>query len=627
MSRSRHEGRGRGHSGDAAFHADQAFARGVTSSPARRPPIEDYALIGDCRTAALVGRDGSIDWLCWPRFDAPACLAALLGDAGNGRWLIAPRARPASIARSYRGDSLILETRFETDEGAVVLVDFMPPKDDASRDDASHIVRLVVGEAGDVEMRMELILRFGYGASVPWVSRLADGALRAVCGPDMAVLRTPVALAGEAMTTVAAFTVARGQVVPFVLSYGQSWRPPPAAIDAAQTLVDTQGFWAGWVAKSAKGPCPLDARRSLITLKALTYAPTGGVVAAPTTSLPEKLGGVRNWDYRYCWIRDASITLRALMSAGYFEEARAWRDWLHRAVAGDPADMRIMYGLAGERRLPEWEVDWLIGYAASRPVRIGNAAHEQFQLDVYGEVMDAFHHARLGGLADDPEAWSVQSLLAEHVAKVWGQPDDGIWEVRGGRRNFTYSKVMAWVAIDRAVRAVEEFGLPGPVDAWRALRSAIHGDVCRNAFDGARNTFVRAYDDATLDASLLLIADLGFISAADPRFAGTVAAVERELLAPSGLVMRYDTTRADDGLPPGEGAFLACSFWLVNAYVALGRRAKAKRLFHRLAALANDVGLLAEEYDSKAGRLVGNFPQAFSHVGLINAVFALGEEM
>jgi len=599
----------------------------VTASPPQTRPIEDYALIGDCRTAALVSREGSIDWLCWPRFDAPACFAALLGDRGNGRWLIAPHAAANSTARSYRRDSLVLETHFDTDDGAVAVVDFMPPKDHALPDEASHIVRLVVGEAGAVEMRMELILRFGYGATAPWVSRLADGALRAIAGPDMVVLRTPAALAGENLTTVAALTVARGEVVPFVLSYGRSWRPPPAALDWERALADTQDFWTGWVSKgeTPRSPPPAAARRSLITLKALTYAPTGGVVAAPTTSLPEKLGGVRNWDYRYCWLRDASITLRALMSAGYFDEARAWRDWLHRAVAGDPADMRIMYGLAGERRLAEWKVDWLAGYAASRPVRVGNAAHEQFQLDVYGEVMDAFHHARLGGLAEDTEAWSVQTLLAEHVAKVWEQPDDGVWEGRGGRRHFTYSKVMAWVAIDRAVRGVEEFGLPGPVDAWRAQRSAIHDDVCRRGFDPARNTFVRAYDDATLDASLLLIADLGFIAAADRRFEGTVEAVERELLGPTGLVMRYDTTRADDGLPPGEGAFLACSFWLVSAYIALGRRAKAKRLFHRLLALANDVGLLAEEYDTEGARLVGNFPQAFSHVGLINAAFALRE--
>ena len=598
----------------------------MTAAPPRSRPIEDYALIGDCRTAALVNLEGSIDWLCWPRFDAPACFAALLGDVGNGRWLIAPHAAPCSSARSYRGDSLILETRFETDDGVVTLVDFMPPKDDAFPDDVSHVVRLVIGEAGAVELRMELILRFGYGATAPWVNRLEDGALRAIAGPDMVVLRTPTALTGATLTTLAAFTVARGEVVPFVLSYGRSWRPPPAALDWERALDKTRDFWTGWVGKgeTRRSP-PVVARRSLITLKALTYAPTGGVVAAPTTSLPEKRGGVRNWDYRYCWLRDASITLRALMAAGYLDEARAWRDWLHRAVAGDPAEMQTLYGLAGERRLTEWEVDWLAGYSASRPVRIGNAAHEQFQLDIYGQVMDAFHQARLGGLAEDPEAWSMQTLLAEHVAKVWDQPDDGIWEVRGPRRHFTYSKVMAWVAIDRAVRAVEEFGLPGPADIWRAVRSAIHDDVCRHSFDPTRNTFIRAYDDPTLDASLLLIAELGFIAAPDPRFGGTVAAVERELLGTGGLVMRYDTARAGDGLPPGEGAFLACSFWLVSAYVALGRRAKAARLFRRLLALANDVGLLAEEYDSEAARMVGNFPQAFSHVGLINAAFALRE--
>ncbi len=589
--------------------------------PSHSQPIGDYALIGDCETAALVGADGSIDWLCWPRFDAPACFGALLGEAGNGRWRIAPAAAKVAAARSYLGDSLILETRFETAEGAARLVDFMPVQGRASADGASHVVRMISGEAGAVALRMELIVRFGYGATVPWVSRLDDGGARFIAGPDMAVLRTPIAIRGQDMKTVADFTVRAGEVAAFVLSYGPSWLAPPAAIDAAEALADTRAFWSDWV---AKGRHPPAARRSLITLKALTYAPTGGVVAAPTTSLPEKLGGVRNWDYRYCWLRDASITLRALMSAGYFDEARAWRDWLHRAVAGDPADMRIMYGVAGERRLPEWEADWLVGYAASRPVRIGNAAHEQFQLDVYGEVMDAFHHARKGGLAEDPQAWAVQRLLVRHVAKVWDRPDDGIWEVRGRRRCFTYSKIMAWVAIDRAVRAVEEFGLEGPADDWRALRSAIADDVRQKGFDPARGAFVRAYDDPTLDASLLLIADLGFIAATDPRFAGTVAAVERELLAPSGLVMRYDTAHADDGLPPGEGAFLACSFWLVNAYVALGRREEAERLFRRLLALANDVGLLAEEYDAEAARLVGNFPQAFSHVGLIDAAFALG---
>jgi GH15 family glucan-1,4-alpha-glucosidase len=598
----------------------------ANASPPASRPLEDYALIGDCETAALVGADGSIDWLCWPRFDAPACFAALVGAAGNGRWRIAPRQEPVSTRRSYLGDSLILETRFETGEGAARLVDFMPVKKGASAGEASHVVRLVTGEAGTVGLRMELVLRFGYGATAPWVSRLEDGALRAIAGPDMTVLRTPVALIGKEMTTVADFSVAAGETVGFVLSYGPSWLAPPAAIDPVQSLADTRAFWAGWIGSgAAKGRAGDLVRRSLLTLKALTYAPTGGVVAAPTASLPEKLGGERNWDYRYCWTRDASLTLRALMSAGFFEEARAWRDWLRRAVAGDPADMRIMYGVAGERRLAEWEADWLAGYAASRPVRIGNAAHEQFQLDVYGEVMDAFHHARQGGLDENREAWAVQRLLVQHVAEVWERPDDGIWEGRGARRHFTYSKIMAWVAADRAVRAVEAFGLDGPADQWRALRSAIHQDVCQKGFDPVRNTFVRGYGEASVDASLLLIADLGFIAAADPRFAGTVAAVERELLAPSGLVMRYDTALADDGLPPGEGAFLACSFWLVNAYVALGRRGEAERLFRRLLALANEVGLLAEEYDADAGRLVGNFPQAFSHVALINAAFALAK--
>jgi GH15 family glucan-1,4-alpha-glucosidase len=580
--------------------------------------IEDYALIGDCETAALVCKDGSIDWLCWPRFDSDACFAALLGDPSQGRWRIGPADRHARSSRRYRTDTLILETTFETATGKVVLTDFMPP-----RGRHSHLVRLVRGQAGAVEMEMQLVLRFGYGVAAPWVTRRRDGSLHAVAGPDRAVLRTPAPIRGEGLTTVAQFRVRAGETVPFVLSHSPSHRRAPPALDVDAALEATQKFWTGWSAQSqvdgAFGPA---LKRSLLTLKALTYAPTGGLVAAPTTSLPEFFGGTRNWDYRYCWVRDATFALVALMSAGHYDEARDWAKWLHRAVAGSPGDMQIMYGLAGERRLLEWSVDWLPGYQNARPVRVGNAAHQQFQLDVYGELMDAFHQARRAGLLDK-SSWALERAVIDHVARYWDQPDESIWEVRGGRRHFTFSKIMAWVVMDRAVKAVEEQGLDGPVEEWRGLREAIRTDVLQRGYDAESETFRRAYDDPSLDASLLLIADLGFLAPDDPRFAGTVKAIERELVTPEGLVMRYDTRRVDDGLPPGEGVFLPCSFWLANAYVMLGRTADARRMFERLLRLCNDVGLLAEEYDPESRRLCGNFPQAISHVGLVTTALNL----
>jgi GH15 family glucan-1,4-alpha-glucosidase len=583
--------------------------------------IEDYGLIGDCETAALVGRDGSIDWLCWPRFDSEACFAALLGTPENGRWLIAPEAAPARVTRRYRRDTLILETRFECEQGAVTLVDFMP-----LRGENSDVVRLVVGEHGEVPMRMELVIRFGYGSVVPWVSRLEDGALRAVAGPDMLTLRTPVATHGVGQKTVAQFRVPAGEIVPFVLSYRASHLTPALAINPRAVLATTERWWRQWVGHANVEGDHRDAIvRSLITLKALTYAPTGGIVAAPTTSLPEAIGGVRNWDYRFCWLRDATLTLLALMDAGFFEEAQAWRDWLLRAVAGNAGDMQIMYGIAGERRLTEWQVPWLSGYEQSRPVRIGNAAYGQLQLDVYGELMDAMHHARRTGLSGSESGWALQSELIRHLESIWALPDEGIWEARGPRQHYTYSKVMAWVAIDRAIKACECYGLPGPVEDWRKLARKIHADVCARAVDARRGCFVRAYDSLDLDASLLLIPQLGFLPPTDARVRATLAAVERELVR-DGFVLRYDTRNAEDGLPPGEGAFLACSFWLADAYEMCGQHDKAHALFNRLLAVRNDLGLLAEEYDPGGRRLVGNFPQAFSHVALVNTAMNLTRE-
>jgi len=581
-------------------------------------PLEDYALIGDCETAALVARAGSIDWLCWPRFDSGACFAALLGTPEHGRWLIEAADTALRVERSYRKDTLILETRVETTAGSVTVIDFMPP-----RGRNSDIVRLVRGDRGRVRMRTELILRFDYGRTVPWVNRLRDGTFRAIAGPDMVTLHTPVPLRGRELRTVGEFEVAAGTTVPFVLTHGSSHLPPPDAIDPQSSLEHTETFWRDWVAKNRSPGAWSDAvTRSLIVLKALTYAPTGGIVAAPTTSVPEQLGGTRNWDYRFCWLRDATLTLLALMNSGYYGEAGAWRDWLLRAAAGAPSQLQIMYGLAGERRLTEYEVPWLPGYEASRPVRIGNAAHGQLQLDVFGEVMDALHQGRRGGLDSRDEDWAFQCAMLGHLATVWNQPDEGIWEIRGPARQFTHSKVMAWVAFDRGIRAIEVFGLDGPVDHWRSVRRAIHEDVCTRGFDPALGSFVQSYDSKELDASLLLLPTVGFLPPTDPRVRGTIEAVERRLFV-DGFLLRYDTNASDDGLPAGEGAFLACSFWLADAYVLLNRVDDARRLFERLLGLRNDVGLLAEEYDTHAHRLVGNFPQAFSHIALVNTAHNL----
>ena len=581
--------------------------------------IEDYAMIGDCETAALVSRTGSIDWLCWPRFDSDACFAALLGTEEHGHWRVAPKDADPRITRRYRPGTLILETRFETCEGAVVLVDFMP----VLRGHASDVVRLVVGERGRVAMALTLVLRFGYGSTVPWMTRLESGRWRAIAGPDMVLLNSRVPIEGRNMTSVAEFTVAAGETVPFVLTYAPSHLPPPETIDVERALRDTEAFWTGWAGDCrAAGPWSDLVKRSLVTLKALTYRPTGGIVAAPTTSLPERLGGARNWDYRYCWLRDATLTLFAFMTAGYQDEARDWREWLLRAVAGSPEQIQIMYGIAGERRLTEWELPWLPGYAAARPVRVGNAAHSQLQLDVFGEMMDALYHARRGGLSPTESGWAVQRALLDHLAKIWIEPDEGIWEVRGERRHFTFSKVMAWVAFDRALRSAEAYGLDGPLDAWRALRKRIHAEVCERAYDRRMGTFVQSYGSTGLDAALLLLPLVGFLPVEDPRIAGTVAAIERDLLD-HGLVRRYRSEDGGDGLPPGEGVFLACSFWLVDVYILQRRPDDARRLFERLVTLCNDVGLLSEEYDPRTKRLVGNFPQAFSHVALVNSAFNL----
>ena len=580
--------------------------------------IEDYALIGDCETAALVARSGSIDWLCWPRFDSGACFAALVGGPENGRWLVAPSDAPKTVSRRYRGDTLILETIFETAGGAVTLVDFMP-----SRRQASDLVRLVFGKHGQVRMRTELVVRFDYGSLVPWVTRHDDGTLLAISGPDMVALRTPVPLRGENLTTVGEFTVSAGQMVPFVLSYTPSHLAPPRRIDPLAALNETAAFWRDWAHRFAgSGRWSEPVLRSLITLKALTYRPTGGIVAAPTTSLPERLGGARNWDYRYCWLRDATFSLLALMNGGYYEEAKAWRGWLLRAAAGDPAQVQIMYGLGGEHRLTEWEASWLAGYGGAKPVRIGNAAAGQLQLDIYGEIMDALHHGRVGKLSDDDADWMLQIELLRHLESVWQEPDEGIWEVRGGRKQFAYSKIMAWVAFDRAIKAVEQFGVAGPVDRWRAIREEIHDQVCRNTFNADLGAFVQSYGSADLDASILLMPLVGFLPPSDPRVRSTVEAIERRLM-PDGFVLRYDTSAGGDGLQGSEGAFLACSFWLADNLVLLGRRDDALRLFERLLSLRNDVGLLSEEYDPRAKRLVGNFPQAFSHIALVNTAHNL----
>jgi GH15 family glucan-1,4-alpha-glucosidase len=584
--------------------------------------IEDYGLIGDLQTAALVSRDGCVDWLCLPRFDSGACFAALLGDDDNGRWSIAPSARVTACRRCYRDDTLILETTFETDSGVVRLIDFMPP-----RETAPDVVRIVEGVSGSVSMRLDLTIRFDYGSIVPWVRRLDDGIL-AVAGPDALHLATPVELVGRNFHTVAEFEVRAGERVPFVLTWFPSNVDLPQPVDAERALVETEAFWRDWVGACAHTGRFRDALvRSLVTLKALTYAPTGGIVAAPTTSLPEALGGVRNWDYRFCWLRDATLTLLALVRAGYEGEAHAWRDWLLRAIAGHPADIQIMYGIAGERRLTEIELTWLDGYAGSRPVRIGNAACDQLQLDVYREVADALYQARGAGLAPSPDAWALNGKLLDWLESGWREPDEGIWEVRGPRRQFTHSKVMAWVAVDRAVRSVEEHGLDGPVDRWRALRDEVHDEVCRLGFDTQLGAFTQSYGSKRLDASLLMMPLVGFLPADDPRIVGTVAAIERDLVR-DGLVERYradEENVAVDGLPPGEGTFLPSSFWLVQVLTLQGRLDDAERLFERLLALRNDLGLLSEEYDTTSDRLVGNFPQAFTHLALVDAALTLDE--
>ncbi|WNG31025.1 glycoside hydrolase family 15 protein [Cystobacter fuscus] len=581
-------------------------------------PIEDYALIGDTQTAALVARDGSIDWLCLPRFDSGACFAALLGHPEHGRWKIAPAGRRVPrVRRRYRPDSLVLETEFTTPEGVVRVVDCMPP-----RDRTPDVVRVVEGVRGRVPMHMQLVIRFDYGSVVPWATREA-GEWRAVAGPDALSLYTPVAVHGHHLTTVADFTVAEGQRIPFVLRWHPSHEPAPPPLDGLEALADTEDWWREWFSHCTyQGAWREAVRTSLMTLKALTYAPTGGIVAAATTSLPERLGGQRNWDYRFCWLRDATFTLYALSLGGFREEAEAWRSWLMRSVAGDASKLQIMYGVGGERRLPELSLDWLPGYGHSRPVRIGNAAVDQLQLDVYGEVMDAIHQSHRMELRDDPRAWDVALVLMDFLESGWKQPDSGLWEVRGQPQHFTYSKVMAWVAFDRAVKTVERYGVEGPVGHWREVRDAIHREVCQRAYDSKRGSFTQAYGSDNLDASLLLLPLVGFVSPRDPRMVGTVRAIEQELMY-QGLVRRYHTHATDDGLPPGEGLFLACSFWLADNYVLQGRMKEAEALFERLIGLRNDVGLLAEEYEPSLRRQLGNFPQAFSHVGLINTAFNL----
>jgi GH15 family glucan-1,4-alpha-glucosidase len=575
-------------------------------------PIEGYALIGDTQTAALVADDGSIDWLCVPRFDSGACFAALLGDTSNGHWGIGPASGARATRRRYRDGTLVLETEWDTPEGTVRLVDCMP-----ARDQHIDVVRMVEGVSGRVRMTMDLTIRFDYGSILPWVRRV-DGGVTFVSGPYALRLATPVRLRGHDFRHTAEFEVSAGDRVPFVLTGSASHLPWPEVPDATEALDRTTAFWEDWSKGCTyAGEWPEMVLRSAITLKALTFAPTGGIVAAPTTSLPEWLGSVRNWDYRYCWLRDATFTIYSLTSAGFKEEAVAFRDWLLRAVAGDPAHLQIMYGAAGERRLDEYTVDWLHGYAASRPVRVGNAAHRQYQLDVYGEVVDAMHQMRCLGVEEDPNAWALQTAILEFLEDGWRQPDEGIWEVRGGRRDFVHSKVMAWVAFDRAVAATETFGLDGPADRWRAARDEVHREVLEHGYDAERNTFTQSYGSSALDASTLMIPLVGFLPPDDPRVAGTVDAVQRELVH-DGFVLRYHSEQGVDGLPPGEGAFLPCSFWLADALGLLGRTEEARALFERLAGLSNDVGLLSEEYDPAAGRMLGNFPQAFTHVSLVN---------
>jgi GH15 family glucan-1,4-alpha-glucosidase len=572
--------------------------------------IEDYALVGDLHTGALVGKDGSVDWLCLPNFDSPACFAALLHDQTAGRWLVAPESGGLCTTRRYHGDTMVLETEWQTRTGRVRVTDFMPP-----RTAAVDLVRIVQGLTGSVKMRSELIMRFDYGHVVPWV-RKRSGGIEAVAGPDAAWLRTPVELRGEQQTTVAEFTVRAREHVPFVFTWSPSYRGAPARTDALELLTSTVEYWQHWSDRATvNGPWREPIKRSLLTLKALTYEPTGGMVAALTTSLPESIGGQRNWDYRYCWLRDATYTLQAMLAAGYIDEARAWREWLLRAVAGDPSQLQVMYGLDGTRRLTEYEIPWLSGYEGSAPVRVGNAAAEQLQLDVWGEVLDGLHLARQAGMFTR-DAWDLQVALLDHLEGAWRDPDNGLWEVRGPRRHFVHSKMMAWVAFDRMVRTVRQSGLRGDVDRWEAQRDMIHAEVMAKGFNEKKNSFTQSYDTDELDASVLLIPRVGFLPGTDPRVAGTIEAVQRELTQ-DGFVQRYRPGPADDGLPGGEGIFIACSFWLVDALHASGRTNEAIELYERLLDLRNDVGLLSEEWDPIAKRQLGNTPQAFSHFPLV----------
>jgi GH15 family glucan-1,4-alpha-glucosidase len=581
-------------------------------------PIEDYALIGDCETAALVGRDGSIDWLCWPRFDSEACFAALLGEPGNGRWKIAPEGEPPGVKRRYRRDTLILETEFETAGGTAALIDFMP-----MRDKTSEIVRIVEGRRGSVPMKLEFVLRFDYGRVIPWVTNRSGKCLRGVAGPHSVTLRSPVRLISEHMQTSAHFTVSAGERVAFILSYQPSHLRPMRPRNPETALASTVANWEDWARQCTyRGPFRDAVIRSLITIKAMTYAPTGGTVAAPTTSLPERAGGIRNWDYRFCWLRDAGFMVSSLVMGGFHQEATAWRDWLLRAIAGTPSQVQPLYGVSGERRIEEWEVPWLGGYGSAKPVRVGNAASAQFQLDLFGNVFDALHIARRHGLGASNAGWALQTALLEHVEQIWNHPDRGIWEVRGRARHFVHSKVMAWVAFDRAIRAVEHSGLDGPVEHWRKIRDAIHKETCARGYNRSRKSFVQSFGSSLLDSALLLIPVVGFLPATDPRMISTVAAIERELMF-DGLVRRYDTGQAEDGLPEGEAPFLACSFLLAQCYALQGRKDDATRLFERLVALTNDVGLLSEEYDPEIKAFLGNFPQALSHLSLLNTAFLL----
>ena len=568
----------------------------------------------------MVGRNGSIDWLCWPAFDSDACFTALLGTHKHGRWLIAPAEEIVKSSRSYWDNTLILETRFETANGVVALIDFMPP-----RGNASDVVRLVRGVRGRVKLRMELVIRFGFGTDIPWVKRTDDGALLAICGQDMTVLRTPVETRGEDMTTVADFAVGEGETIPFVLTYGPSHLPLPGPINPAHALRDTEDFWTDWCSHCTYEGDNRDlVLRSLITLKALTYRPTGGIVAAPTSSLPEKLGGARNWDYRFCWLRDATFTLLALMNSGYTEEASAWHNWLLRAVAGSPVNMQIMYGIMGQRRLLEWEAGWLPGYEGAQPVRIGNAAHAQLQLDVYGELIDAFHQSRMAELELDEGSWALECAVLQHLADVWDQPDHGIWERRGEGRHYVSSKVMTWVAFDRGIKSAEKFGFDAPLDRWRTLRDTICREVCDKGFNREQNAFVESYGSQLLDASILLLPAVGFLPASDPRVRGTIEAIEKYMMR-DGFVLRHDPREISEERQPIEGAFLACTLWLADAYVLSGEIAKAQALFDRVVGIANDLGLLAEEFDSGEGRQTGNFPQALTHIALINTAHNLSD--